>query len=382
MRWMNINDSLILTKKCRAKGIERMNGLSVRQTFHQHNKYQMVLSAVHMVYRLVNSTYNVKELSLRLTRLLCQFIKASSSSIYILDPEKKRVVAVAVYNNKINIFLDKKKDISNIPEKENGVARGKTIFEKHLIGLPLVADDFLGAIFVRRKKGERAFTEFDQNILAVIAEQSVTAIKNLQLYEDQQKMVLGSIKFIGKLMARQNQLASLHAPVYFKIVKSLAEKLHMNQYGISCLHYASILHDAGAIDVPYEILSKRSQLTPEEFKVIRNHPAKSVELIKPVAFLKPVLPIVLYHHEKYDGTGYPSGLKREQIPLGARIMAVVDAFEAMTIGRPYKDGLSIQDAINELRRNSGTQFDPTVVETFCELAKQKIFRKYLSSMKR
>src|SRR3989338_384508 len=213
MRWMNINDSLILTKKCRAKGIERMNGLSVRQTFHQHNKYQMVLSAVHMVYRLVNSTYNVKELSLRLTRLLFQFIKASSSSIYIFHP-------------------DKKKDNSNIPEKEIGVARGKTIFEKHLIGLPLVADDFLGAIFVRRKKGERDFTEFDQNILAVIAEQSVTAIKNLQLYEDQQKMVLGSIKFIGKLMARQNQLASLHAPVYFKIVKSLAEKLHMNQYGI------------------------------------------------------------------------------------------------------------------------------------------------------
>ncbi len=359
-----------------------MNGLSARHPFQQTNKYRMILSAVHMVYRLVNSTYNVKELSLRLTRLLCQFIKASSASVYVLDSEKKRIALVAIYNNKINMYLDKKKDMVHIPDKELEVTRGKTVVEKHLIGLPLVGDDFLGAIFVRRKATEPPFTDFDHDMLAVITEQSVTAIKNLQLYEEQQKMVLGSIKFIGKLMARQNQLVLSHAPVYFKIVKSLAEKLHMNQYGINCLRYASILHDAGAIDVPYEILSKRSQLTSEEFKIIRDHPAKSVALIKPVAFLKPVLPIVLYHHEKYDGTGYPSGLKREQIPLGARIMAVVDAFEAMTLGRPYKKVLSINEAMGELRYHRGTQFDPLVVDAFCQLAKQKIFRKYLSLIKR
>src|SRR3989344_2429593 len=125
MRWMNINDSLILTKKCRAKGIERMNGLSVRQTFHQHNKYQMVLSAVHMVYRLINSTYNVKELSLRLTRLLCQFIQASSSTIYIIDPQTKKVALIAIFNNKINILLEKRKEIAEYGGvKERKVTEG------------------------------------------------------------------------------------------------------------------------------------------------------------------------------------------------------------------------------------------------------------------
>jgi HD-GYP domain-containing protein (c-di-GMP phosphodiesterase class II) len=184
------------------------------------------------------------------------------------------------------------------------------------------------------------------------------------------------------LIDRQNNSTWAHTPVYFQIVKSVAEKLHMSQIGINSLHYASILHHAGAADVPFEILSKRSQLTSEEFQVIRDHPAKSVELIKPVAFLKPVLPIILYHHEKFDGTGYPVGLKKKQIPLGARIMAVVDAVEAMIIGRPYRKKLTLDEAMVELRNNSGTQFDPAVVEAFCNLTKQKKFRKYLSSFKK
>jgi len=97
--------------------------------------------------------------------------------------------------------------------------------------------------------------------------------------------------------------------------------------------------------------------------------------------LRPVLPIILYHHENYDGSGYPSGLKREQIPIGARIMAVVDAFEAMTIERPYKRRLSVSKAINEIKRNGGTQFDPKVVTAFVGLSKLKKFRKYLSLTK-
>ncbi len=353
-----------------------------KHSFNHTDKYRRILSAVHMVYRLVNSTYNVNELSLRLTRLLCQFIKASSSSIFILDPEKNRLKLVAIFNNKINIFIDKKKRFPPITSKEKAVLSGKSVFESHLIGLPLVADEVLGAIFVRRKGSEPRFKELDREMLSVIAEQSVTAIKNLQLHEDQQNIILGSIKFIGQFVERQGNLISSHAPVYFKVVKCLAEKLNVGQQGINCLQYASVLHDAGAVDVPYEILSKTSRLTSEEFKVIRTHPKKSVELIKPVAFLKPVLPVILYHHEKYDGTGYPSGLKKEQIPLGARIMAVVDAVEAMLSSRPYKNSLSLQEAIHELQRNSGTQFDPMVVEAFCDLAKQKKFRNYLSSLHR
>lgn len=345
-------------------------------------RYKLILSAVHMIYRLVNSTYNVDELSLRLTRLLCQFIKASSANIYLLDRTRKKIALIAVFNNKINILLNKRKDLQNLSAKEKKVAKGYVVFEKHLIGLPLVADENVGAVIVRRERNEPPFSDFDREMLAVVAEQSVTAIKNIQLYQDQQKIILGSIRFIGKLLKRQGHSAvTSHTPVYFKIVKALAEQLAVSQEEIDNLYYASVLRDAGAIDVPYNILAKTSQLTPEEFKIIREHPAKSVELIRPVDFLRPVLPIVLYRREHYDGTGYPSGLKREQIPIGARIMAVVDAFEAMTRERPYKTRFSVEEAIKELRMNSGTQFDPRVIDAFIVCTGQKKFRKHLSSAK-
>src|SRR5437016_5670759 len=113
-------------------------------------KYRLILSAVHMVYRLVNSTFNVRELALRLTRLLCQFIKATSSSILIVDPKKRKVTLVAIFDNKINVLLTKKKDLAKISKVQKKVVQGHAIFEKHFIGLPLVADDNVGAIFIER----------------------------------------------------------------------------------------------------------------------------------------------------------------------------------------------------------------------------------------
>lgn len=354
--------------------------MSTKNFLTPAKKYKLVLSAVHMVYRLINSTYNVKELSLRLTRLLCQFIRASSSTIYIIDPQSKKIVLIAIFDNKINILIEKKKEIErHVGKNERRVTEGYAIYEKHLVGIPLVADDNVGAVFIRRKKGEPAFTDSDKEILSVVAEQSVTAIRNLQLYEAQQNVILGSIEFIGKLLERHGHAsATAHTPVFFKIIESLSKKLGVDDDTIDSLYYASVLRGAGAIDVPYDILAKTSHLTPEEFKIIRNQPAKSAELISPVKFLRPVLPIILYHHENYDGSGYPSGLKKEQIPIGARILSLVDAFEAMTVERPYRNRLSIEDAIAELKRNSGTQFDPKVVTAFVDLSKQKKFRKHLS----
>ncbi|MBZ0166889.1 MAG: HD domain-containing protein, partial [Candidatus Omnitrophica bacterium] len=200
--------------------------------------------------------------------------------------------------------------------------------------------------------------------------------------EQQQKTILESIKFIGELLQQQGSSAiKKNTSNYFNIVNMLGEKLRIPKEEINNLYYASILRDAGAIDIPYDVLVKSSQLTPEEFKLIRNQPARAVELIKPVDFLKPVLPVILYHHEKYDGSGYPSGLRKEQIPLGARIVAVVDSFLAMISARPYKKKLSLEEAVGELKLNSGTQFDPKVADAFIELTRLKKFRNYLYTVK-
>lgn len=344
-------------------------------------KYKQILSAVHIVYRLVNSTPNLKELSLRLTRLLCQFVHASSASIYLLGPDRKKLALIAAFNNEINYLVTKKSELARIAEKEAGVTQGASIFEERLMGLPLVTDECIGAIIIKRKNTEPPFDDYDREMFSIFAEQSVTAIRNLQYSEQQQKIILESMKLIRKMLERQGPQYRGHSPVYFRIVKSIAEKFRMGQEQINNLYYASILHNAGAIDVPYQILSKRSQLSPDEFKLIRDLPKKSAELIKPIDFLRPILPVVLYLHEKYDGSGYPSGLRREQIPLGARIMAVVDAFESMVQGRPYRKRLSLEQSLKEIQHHSGTQFDPKVVEVFLSLSRQKIFRNYLRAVR-
>ncbi len=353
----------------------------VKQPYSSKQKYKRVIAAVHMVYRLVHSTYNTNELLIRLTRIICQLVRASSSYVHIYDEKTKKLKLIAIFNGKINILLNKQSDFKKISLEERKVSQGGSIIKNRLIGLPLVSDQNLGAVFMKRKNNEPAFEDFDREILAVIAEQAVTAVQNLQLYEVQQKVILDSIKSMGRFFEQYGALkTSSHRPIYYKVVKSLAQELRMKEKDIESLDYASILHDSGSVDVPYDILSKKSRLTPEEFKSIYMHPQKSVDMIKPVAFLKPVLPIILYHHERYDGRGYPSGLKGKEIPLGARVMAVADAFEAMVCGRPYKKGKSFQEALDEIVKERGAQFDPQVVDVFLRLAKQTKFRKYLSLM--
>ena len=354
----------------------------LKNSIPSSKRYRLILSAVHMVYRLVNSTYTVKELTLRLTRLLCQFIRASSATVYLLHPVKKNVITCASFDNQINIWHDRPKDLTDVGKDVVTVTRGASVVKDDCLGIPLVSDDYLGAIFVRRKKGQAPFNDFDREMLSVFAEQVVTALKNLQLYQEHEQIMSGSIASIDNLLKKQSYLGLTHTPVYMEIVKMIAVYLKMSHDGIKQLEYASLLHDIGIIDVSYDILSKRKQLTSADLKNIRRHTAHSVALIKPVRFLKPVLPIIFYHHEKYDGSGYPSGLKKEQIPLGARIIACVDAFESMVQGRPYRPSLSIDSALDELVKNSSSQFDPKIVDAFVSLASQKKFRKLLSSLKR
>jgi HD-GYP domain-containing protein (c-di-GMP phosphodiesterase class II) len=140
----------------------------------------------------------------------------------------------------------------------------------------------------------------------------------------------------------------------------------MPSQDIRVLRYASLLHDAGQIMIPDEILKKPKKLTGEEYEIVKRHPLKGVEIIKPMDILKPVIPIILHHHEKFDGTGYPNGLKGKEIPLGSRIMAVVDAFIAMVSKQPYRERISVREALAEIKRYGGTQFDPYVVDAFVQ----------------
>jgi HD-GYP domain-containing protein (c-di-GMP phosphodiesterase class II) len=128
------------------------------------------------------------------------------------------------------------------------------------------------------------------------------------------------------------------------------------------------------------VLSKKSALTSEEWNPIRLHPELGVEILKHVVDLVNCLPAIRHHHEHYDGSGYPGGLKTNGIPMEARILSIADAFDAMTSPRPYRDQLSLEDALSELRRCAGTQFDPEMVETFCRLMQARLLSDHEKSV--
>ena len=152
----------------------------------------------------------------------------------------------------------------------------------------------------------------------------------------------------------------------------LAERLNLPKMSCEIVRNGALLHDIGKIGIPENILTKQGKLTEEEYEIIKSHPTLGHNMIKHIGnFHKNgVLDIVLYHHERYDGKGYPMGLKGKQIPLFARIVAIADSFDAMTTKRVYREELVLEYALNELRKNKGKQFDPEIVDAFLSLFDQ------------
>ena len=150
---------------------------------------------------------------------------------------------------------------------------------------------------------------------------------------------------------------------------ALAEALNLEPLEVSKLSTCAFLHDIGKIGISDDILNKPGQLNAKEWEAIRTHPQLGVTIASRARQLAPCIPAILHHHERYDGNGYPKGLKGEDIPLGARILALADAFAAMTSDRPHSAALSYEEALKEIERCAGTQFDSNLVKVFLSITK-------------
>lgn len=350
--------------------------MSTRNYLTHTKRYKALISSIHSIYRLVNSTFETRELVLRLARLICQIFNTKYCLILLLDATKKYSVLKCLIRNEKRYIVDKKSKITNGIEKKvtktlNAIRR------PDLLAAPLICEDIMGVIVIRRNKNDTAFDKFDQDMLMTIIEQATIGIKNLQLYDEQQKIVLGSIKSLITLLDTRVPQEYTHSPYFGRLVTAIGNQMHLDEKQIESLKFASLLHDTGKVDIPPEILTKTTKLTAREFDIIKKHPLKGAQILRPLQILKPVIPIIMHHHEKFNGTGYPSRLKKRQIPEGARIMAVADAFEAMVYGRPYRERKNITEAVKEIKKKSGTQFDPKVVEAFLKVAKKLTTKNYL-----
>lgn len=152
--------------------------------------------------------------------------------------------------------------------------------------------------------------------------------------------------------------------------RMIADKLKLSKREKEILIYGAYMHDIGKININKEVLMKKMRLTDEEWELLKQHPANGVEIIKSVDSLKDIIPLIISHHERYDGNGYPNKLKGKEIPYLARILTVVDSFDAMTSNRPYNTRKTYEEAAEELEKCSGTQFDPEISAAFIEIVRK------------
>ena len=175
-----------------------------------------------------------------------------------------------------------------------------------------------------------------------------------------------SIKTLISVINAKDRYTYGHVERVVAYAQIIADKLQLSENDKKILIYGAYMHDIGKINISKDVLIKKMKLTKDEWEVLKQHPANGVEIIKSVKSLKMLIPLIISHHEKYDGTGYPNGLKGEEIPYLARILTVIDSFDAMTSNRPYNNRKTYNEGLIELERCSGTQFDPEIVKAFVE----------------
>ncbi|MDH4038292.1 MAG: GAF domain-containing protein [Candidatus Krumholzibacteria bacterium] len=254
--------------------------------------------------------------------------------------------------------------ISNIEENEVFTAPNNPQYETmSLVTVPLrVNDVIVGVINVNNKLSGAPFDHDDLNLLMSFSERISRALERVRMVEDSHSFLQDTIDAFRRMLETQTKTKVIEQAVDHAL--KIARKMRLSEKDVSVVQYVASVHDIGMTEISDEILNKTLNLSSEEMMRIQRHPERGAELIRPLEFVEAVSNIILYHHERYDGTGYPMGLKGEEIPVGARILAVIDAFQSMTIGRPYRTRKTVEEAVQEIVKNAGSQFDREVVEAF------------------
>ena len=220
----------------------------------------------------------------------------------------------------------------------------------------------LGVLQVMNRKG--GFEGADLDILTAFSNQVAVAIENARLYGEMKETFYAVVNALAETIEKRDPYTAGHTSRVSLYSETIGKTLGLREPEMGTLRLSAILHDIGKIGVRDAVLLKKKRLSPGEETLIRRHVGYGTEILEHVPGLKDVMPGVRSHHEKWDGTGYPDGLRGVDIPLLARIIAVADTFDAMTTDRPYRKGLSPPEAVDEIKRCSGTQFDPSVAGAF------------------
>jgi len=242
-------------------------------------------------------------------------------------------------------------------------------------GMDLVkcVDQILGK--VKEGGGNRVFSYLDLKKEGKIITEK-PSVHNLKLKIDKltrraNQGLIEAILAFAKTIEMKDHYTGEHVEKTVHYATRMAEELNFPKDKIELIKQAAMLHDLGKVGISENILLKKSKLTKKEFEEIKKHPQIGIDIIRPIQALHPIIPFMLHHHERWDGTGYPYGLKRERIPLGARIIAIADVYQALVSHRPYRKAYSKREAMKMIKEGAGTHFDPDIVQVFLKILEEE-----------
>lgn len=352
------------------------------QLFDERNRRVAELLAINELAASVGAVEDIRPVLDRALRLVVTAAHADSGSIMLLD-EAGTTLSVAAstglsreVSSETTMRLGRgvagwvakhREPLLLVDDTDPRFARELTRHDiASSIAAPIVyGDRVAGVLNVNRMKSRaHLFGKDDLDFVVAFVRQLAIALENARLYNDLERTFLGTISALAAAVDAKDPYTYGHANWVTHYAVAIAECLRLDESEVQTIRIASILHDIGKIGIDGAILQKPDDLTIEEREVVRKHPAIGADILASLEFLSETVPLVLFHHEQYGGGGYPSGISGTAIPLGARIIAVADAYDAMTSDRPYRTALTGEEARAELRRNAGRQFDPSVVEAF------------------
>lgn len=348
------------------------------------------LMAIRELGKAIRSVLNVEELAKVVLKIIIKKLRGDVGSIMFVDRK----------SNELKIFAStgiakKKKERYKLRLGE-GLAgwclQHKTAFhcydmekdprfeqtsqrsyrKREFMCAPFISrDNAIGVFNIEKPHGGHSYTQDDVDLLCTFVDETVASFENAFLFENLQQAYYDTIKALVIAMESKDPYMYGHGDRVAKYAVKIAKKLGLPKEEIKLINFFSILHDIGKIGVPEEVLKKPGKLTTREWELIRKHPTIGESIIEPIEFLQPVRTLLRHHHEWYDGRGYPDKLKGENIAIAARILAVADAYDAMQSDRPYRKALPKEKALAEIRKSSGTQFDPRVVDAIIQAENKK-----------
>ena len=236
-----------------------------------------------------------------------------------------------------------------------------------LIAVQLMSAEKHKGMLIGINKIGGEFNTIDLKLISSVGGQAAVYLANHHLYQDLQDLLMGMLHALTASIDAKDPYTCGHSRRVALISRRLAELSEFDEHRVGRLYLAGLLHDVGKIGMPESVLLKQGKLTDAEYELVKMHPETGANILAGIRQMEDVFPVVLYHHERPDGRGYPAGLQRDEIPLEARIVGLADSFDAMTSSRTYRSAMPLEAVVSEVRRCSGTQFDVRLVERLLSL---------------